>query len=1184
MRLAELNIVGFKSFAKKTNIIFDEGMTAIVGPNGCGKSNIVDAIRWVMGEQRSSVLRGEKMDNVIFSGSTSAKPVGMAEVSLKIENSDNALPVDYAEVMVTRRLFRSGESHYLLNGNQVRLKDIMDLFMDTGLTSQTYSVIELAQVEKILNGEPEERRKIFEEAAGITKFKQRRKLTFRKLEATEKDLVRVEDIMSEVEKTVRGLKRQVSKAQRYQTLAEELKELEIKLATIDYTNILTELEPLQTRLELSVNDREATSATLAKHDAAYEELRRRLLELERNLSQEQGRYNEQTRAVQKFEERVLVNSERIRSLKEMQERYISERTGLIDRLSELETALDQANDTAKTARQQLEDAKDDYQRTLAKFEEFRKKFEAKRAEVKNIETELLFYRDELSKKQNEGERLRATEENLGQRLEQIENEIQNYQNRSYDLAEKLINARVNEKERAASLGTLQHQMQNAAHKLQEIKAALERLTKADLQDRNRIEVLENNAAMLRKVLENYQDYPTGVRFLATHPSENIASEGTVANVLHVQQQHRVAISSALGEAATFLIVKDVSSAHTGIGLLQQDKKGIVSFLPLDSVVNESKPRPDVDDLGIIGWADDLIRCDDRYKAVINALLQDYLVVQDIETANRIFKTLQRHHVNIVTLSGEVLGHWGLVRGGSPNRRQSDIVGRQEELEQLTREIHSLHENSQRRQEQMNRRQEEEQDWQNKITDFSARIREMEKELGDQRVELGRLIYEEQSIREAMEHEEGERAQLLERVSQLDQNLKSQDSHTQTLLDKRSELTQLLYNQQEELGTLEGEQNQIAARVQTLQVNVATYQGAADAAQREYDSVRDQIYQIKRMIESRDEESGRASKEIIDLEEVNSEYNERIVDSNKHLATLAEQIDKLKDEQYQTNVKTDEQEKLIRSLRNENQSLSESVHSIELRVSELKMRLQSLVDRTREEYDYQLKRDYAPVDIDVDDSRSRVDEIKERLKSIGPVNLLALKEYEQEKERFDFLDSQRADLLKARGNLIETIDIINKTAREKFLETFENVQKNFVNVFRSFFEGGRASLVLREGNDPLEADIDIYAAPAGKKPTSLQLLSGGEKSLTAVSLLFAIYLVKPSPFCIFDEVDAPLDDKNVQRFASALQEYAQQTQFIVVTHNKLTMRAADQLYGVTMQEEGVSKVVSVKFEAAQQFAA
>lgn len=1184
MKLAELNIVGFKSFAKKTNVVFHDGMTAIVGPNGCGKSNIVDAIRWVMGEQRSSVLRGDKMENVIFAGSGSAKPVGMAEVSLKIENTKNVLPVDYSEVVVTRRLFRSGESQYLLNGNQVRLKDIMDLFMDTGLTGQSYSVIELPQVEKILNGEADERRKIFEEAAGITKFKQRRKLTFRKLEATEKDLVRVDDILSEVEKNVRSLKRQVSKAQRYQSLATELKELDLKLATRDFTTILNELEPLQTRLDMSVNNRESAASNLAKFDADYEELRRKLLELEKKLSEKQTVYNQNSRDIQKFEERILVNSERIRSLKEMQDRYVSERAGMIERQSDLERTLDEATYSTKEAKRQLESAQAEYEVANKKFQDMRATFEDKRAQAKEIEAELLFYREELSKKQNEGERLRATEENLSQRLKQIEQDIQNYQTRSEELANELASARQDEEATAASLGFLQQQFESISHKIEETKMALERLNKAELQDKNRIEVLENNAAMIRKVLENYQDYPTGVRFLATHPSDSFTSEGAVANVLNVQQQHRTAISAALGEAATYLIVSDKNEAYAGINLLQQDRKGVVSFLPLESLNLEIDDHPDVDDLGVIGWADEIIRCDDRYTKIIKALLGDYLVVQDLETANRIYSSLSPHKVNIVTLAGEVLGHWGLVRGGSHSKRQSDIVGRQEELDQMLQEIVTLQDNAEHRQTQMNSRRENLRNEQQEANELAERIKRVEKELGEKRVAVGRLVYEEQSVKEAIAQEENEKTQLLERVTQLDQNLKSQDSHTQSLIDKRSELSQQLYAQQEELSTLEVELNQVSEELQNWQVKVATTRGMFESSQRESDSVRNQITESKRMIELRDAENVRAANEIEELDDVNQEYNERVEEIQQQQSALDEQLNQLKNEQYETNVKADEQEKQIRTLRHENQDLSESVHSIELRISELKMRKENLLERIDEEYNVQLKRDHTQEEFDVDETRQRVDDIKERLRSIGPVNLLALKEYEQEKERSDFLHSQRADLLKARENLTETIDIINKTAREKFLETFENVQKNFTNVFKSFFEGGRASLVLREGNDPLEADIDIYAAPGGKKPQSLQLLSGGEKSLTAVSLLFAIYLVKPSPFCIFDEVDAPLDDKNVQRFASALQEFAQQTQFIVVSHNKLTMRAADQLYGVTMQEEGVSKVVSVKFESAQQYAA
>jgi chromosome segregation protein len=1184
VKLTELNIVGFKSFAKKTNVVLNDGMTAIVGPNGCGKSNIVDAIRWVMGEQRSSVLRGEKMDNVIFAGSTSAKAVGMAEVSLKIENTQNVLPVDYAEVVITRRLFRSGESQYLLNGNQVRLKDIMDLFMDTGLTGQSYSVIELPQVEKILNGEVEERRKIFEEAAGITRFKQRRKLTFRKLEATEKDLVRVEDIMSEVEKTVRSLKRQVTKAQRYQQFASELKDLETRLATLDYTTILNELEPLETRLDFSINDREEASAALATFDSDYESLRHKLLQVETQLTEKQNVHNQHAREIQKYEERVLVNSERIRSLKEVQERYVTERQGLLERQQELEQSSDDVNYQTREAKKNLETAREDHLVRNGEFQEVRKKFEEKREQVKRTEAELLVIREELSKKQNEGERLRATEENLSQRLDQIKSDLNNFEQRRDQVAENLKAAREEEQTTGAKLGDLRELFSSASKNAADSKSALDRLNKADVQDRNRIEVLENNAEMIRKVLENYQDYPAGVRFLATLKSDNFQSEGAVANVIHVQPEHRTAISSALGEAATYLIVRDANAAFSGINLLQQDRKGIVSFLPFENMQQSDDQRAQIEDLGVVGWGDEIVRTDEKYRSIIRTMLGDTLIVQDLETAKRLHSSLASSRVTIVTLAGEVLGHWGLIRGGSHSKRQSDIVGRQQELEQTTGEIESLRGNTVRRQDQIAQKQIDEREAEDQVADLAEKIKIVEKEFGEQRITLERLVYDEKSIADSIAQNKGEKHGLIDRADTLGQNLKSKDSDAQALLDKRGSLSKSLYELQEEQSLIEKEQLAIGERVQALQVNVAKFQGDFDAAQRESDAVRNQINETKRMVQTRDDENVRAAREIEELSEVNEEYTERIEELQQKVNSLRTQLDELKEVQYETNVKADEQEKKIRSLRSENQNLSESVHSTEMRVSELKMRLQNLSSRILEEYDVALKREPIDESLNVEASRSQVDTLREKLKNVGPVNLLALKEYEQEKERLDFLSTQRADLLKAKDNLTETIEILNNTAREKFLETFEKVQKNFTSVFKTFFDGGRASLVLRDGNDPLEADIDIYAAPGGKKPASLQLLSGGEKSLTAVSLLFAIYLVKPSPFCIFDEVDAPLDDRNVQRFASALQEFAQNTQFIVVTHNKLTMRASDQIFGVTMEEEGVSKVVSVRFEAAKQFAA
>jgi len=1183
LKLAELNIVGFKSFAKKTNLLFHDGMTVIVGPNGCGKSNIVDSIRWVMGEQKSSVLRSEKMDNVIFAGSASAKPVGMAEVSLKIENTKNILPVDYSEVLLTRRLFRSGESHYLINGNQVRLKDITDMFMDTGMALGSYSVIELQQVEQILNGKPEERRKIFEEAAGITRYKIRRKATFRKLESTEKDLIRIEDIMSEVEKSVRSLRRQVTKASKYQEYSSKLKEADIQMAEYEYTRLLNELEPLQATLNMIKDEKGSVSSDLAQKEASFESLRQELLGLESKLSEGQRDYNTKTHEIQKFEERVLVNSERIRSLKETQQRNGEERKSIMARLGDLEKEFDAANIALKNAKKELLAEQENYTIQNDQYQEQRSAYDNKRDEVKDAGAHILRYTEELSLKQNEGERLKATEENLSNRLHQINEESENQNKRLQELDSQISEVEKQKNSLISELENKRVKLEDITKKGEEAKSSLESLQKSEMQDRNRIEVLENKAEMVKRLLESYQDYPSGVRYLATNEAENFKTYGAIANMFHMDVEYRPAIAAALGEAATHLIVEDTKTAFSGIGLLHQDKKGIASFVPLKQIVPFKFEQPKIEDLGVIGWANEIVQCDVKYKPVADILLGSFLIVQDLETANRLFESLKSKKVNIVTLTGEVLIHLGIIKGGSHSKKQSDFVGRQEQLDELLKEIEQVKKAVEKRRKILVQRSELISSTNSEGEALVVSIQNLEDLISAKKLELGQQQYEEQSIRETLKEREQEKQQLLEQMGALDENLKTKSFDTLDLKEKRQSLVDKTKVLNEELKKLEKELNESSVIVQDAQVKVAKLQSGYESRQRESDSLRNQIHEAKRMMEVRDQETKRASEESEELSEINETYNERIRELKEERNNVNIKLEKLKEEQYNLNVKLDEFEKGIRVIRGKAEQLSETIHQKELRYSELKMNLDNLQKRILNDYEYKIERKPADEEFNYDETNKEIETLREKLKSFGPVNLLALKEHEQEKGRLEFLKNQREDLIKARQDLKETINIINKTARDKFLATFQEIQKNFSEVFKTFFEGGRASLVSREGEDPLEADIDIFATPGGKRLSSLALLSGGEKALTAVSLLFAIYLVKPSPFCIFDEVDAPLDDVNVERFAKALQEYSQNTQFIIVTHNKLTMRSANQLYGVTMEEKGISKVVSVKFDRAVEFA-
>lgn len=1177
MYLSELNIVGFKSFARKVNVVFNDGITAVVGPNGCGKSNVVDAIRWVMGEQRSGVLRSERMENVIFNGSASSKPVGMAEVALKIENTKNILPVEYSEVVITRRLFRSGESQYLINGNQVRLKDILDLFMDTGVGPGTYSVIELPMVERILNGKDDERRKIFEEAAGITKYKLRRRATFRKLDATEKDLLRIDDIMSEVEKTVRSLRRQVSRAERYQEMTKELRQLDIQLATHEFNTLATELEPLQTQLELLQGEREEAASHLATFDAEYESMRTRLLEIEKKLAEEQKSYNTLEREVQKFDERILINKERLRSLEENRSRYDIEQSGFQKRLSGLREEREHVENRRSTAEEKRNAKQQDYDRRNAEYQEIRGQYDEVRNELKRVELDLLKITEEISSRQNQGERLKANEENLSHRISELEAEEKRYDERYRELIGQLTEARSDEEKLLRQLEETRKKLTKTRNQEEEARSSYDGLHKSYLQDQNRIEVLENQAALVRRLIENFEDYPAGVRYLAQKDQEEYKSYGPLANVLRIKDEFRRAIAAALGEIATYLVVENSDNAFKGIELLKQDRKGIVSFLPVNKIAPLAPLDRDLDDLGVVGWASEVVSCDTRFRQVVDNVLGSFLIVQDLQTAHRLYDEAKEKKIHLVTLSGDLLTAWGVIRGGSGGKEESEFIGRQEQLANLESEIESIQQASEKRQRSMIELDEQAQAAGIEADELETEIKAIEDKLAAKRIELGRLNYEEQTLTESREKREQEREKLVQALGQIDENLKEQHFGTEDLQQKRQRLNETAEKLRESLKQLEERVSAFGEDVQSVSVELARLQSEHEALQRESESLKRQIGETENMIESRTLASEQAEQEIKELNEVNEEYAARVKSLQERMKGHEHVLDQYTDQQYELNSALAEREKEIRASRVKSENLSNTLHNHEMRVSELKLKLESLRTRIWEEYEHELSREEDDEAIEVEAVREKVHTLREKVKDFGPVNLLALKEYEQEKERLDFLVSQKNDLLDARKNLTETIDVINKTAREKFHETFEQIQKNFSQVFKTFFEGGRASLLLRDTEDPLESDIDIYATPGGKRLSALTLLSGGEKSLTAISLLFAIYLVKPSPFCILDEVDAPLDDQNVRRFTSALKQFSDNTQFILVTHNKLSMRAANQLYGVTMQEEGVSKVVSVQFE-------
>ncbi|MDZ7413060.1 MAG: chromosome segregation protein SMC [candidate division KSB1 bacterium] len=1178
MYLSQVDILGFKSFAKKTTLVFNPGITAIVGPNGSGKSNIVDAIRWVLGEQKAGVLRSDKMENVIFAGSKGARPLGMAEVSLTVQNTRNVLPIEYSEVVITRRLFRSGESQYLLNGSVCRLKDINDLFMDTGMGPDAYSVIELSMVESLLNGKAEERRRVFDEAAGITKYKERRKATYRKLEATEKDLQRLEDIIAEVEKTVRSLERQVHRAQRYERIAQTLRELEIQVATQRYTEYLGQLAPLQEELAARRQERETVSVELGRLEAALEEAKTHLIAQEQELRQAQQQFNEAVTALRAHEEDVLVGREQIRALENKAELFQKEAAELQARMEKLRVHLGEQGQRREELEQEVAAAQAIYQEARTNQHQWAARVDALRQEYSAAELKLREHQRQLAELQAQVERAAAHRAALKERAAALTAEHEQNQQTAAALQRELGTCT----ERVNALTQAVHQTRE---RLEAIQASLQGLRQAHEETRGRqlrakaeMERARDRVEILRRLLETHEDRPDSVRVLLAEPGPGFRALGTLADVLVVEESFRPAIETALGEALNYVVVVDQAMAFQGIATLQEREQGAAWFVPLaDLHAPASAPRPEALRPGqeVLGWADELVQCEEPYRPVVSALLGATVIVRDLDTARRLHATAAQQGYDIVTLAGERLTPEGFVRGGSVARQQVGLIGRRQQLEQASQQCALL----------------------------GATIAELEQQAQEQENQIAALVTNEHELRAALQSQEEERATARLELNQVEARLRALSERQQTIAAEQEQLSRRVQEveaQQAELSAkLEGLRAQgegLAQHAEEVRLRLSEAESSAAQCnaeveqhhvaligrQRDLDNVVAEIARTQTLIEETERAHTSRGDEARQAQAEAAAIAARIAQRKRELQegfARREELERLVldlEEQYRAHKQQiDEQERLCREVRAKRERLAEEVHQLELRANELQLKINNLKERARVEFEVELT-PHEMEEVDVPALEQEIATLRQKLKLLGPVNLLALRDYEQEKTRLDLMLNQRKDLLDARANLEETIRRINQTAREKFAEVFQTVNENFRQVFAEFFEGGTAEVRLEEGEDPLEAEIKIVASPKGKRLESLSLMSGGEKALTAISLLFAIYLVKPSPFCILDEVDAPLDDVNVRRFVQALRKFSANTQFITVTHNKTTMRAADYLYGVTMGEDHISQLVSVKF--------
>lgn len=1178
MYLSKLEILGFKSFPYKTELIFDEGITAVVGPNGCGKTNILDAIRWVLGEQRTSLLRGERMEHVIFNGTKELKPLGMAEVSLTVQNSQGILPTEYQEVNIARRLFRSGESDYLLNKKSCRLKDIVDLFLDTGMGTHAYSVIQPEMVESILSNKAEDRRFLFEEASGISKYKHRKKESLRKLENTENDLLRLRDLTSEVEKQVNSLKRQVRKSERFKKYSREIKDLELKSSKNQY-DLLSEREAeLESRLSSLQEEKITQQARTSELELENEELKLKSTQAEKryfSFKKELEGYLEVLHNLEK--ESILLNERKI-NLEENQERLKKEIEENFSRRDSISVEIDDKEEKVKEVAEKISSKEKEHQEREEELKELEERLKELKAKIASLDVQLEDVNKMLHQKELE-------EQNLKIQLEEAERKKSSISEESKDLLKDLEKVDSEKEVLRSSILSSTNSIEGIIkekaalqEKLRETKTNLTSLINEKVEKEKEKSALRTKLEIFRDMIEHYEGYQTGVKALLDQNENLPGLIAPVANLIQTEKEYLTAIETALGEAAQYVLSQDFNSAKMGIKYLREEKKGRATFIILDRF--QGQKATTVNDIelkgeGVRGWANEFVRCKEEYRPVVNFLLGKIVLVDSMQNGIGLSTKLGQGY-GVVTLDGQIIREGRIIEGGS--EKEIFLIGREEELKDITEKVSSIENELIRLNKEVELQEKIRSEISDSLSDLDNKIEEEKTELKNLELSIARQEEIKKGLiqrSEILKQEEGKLSQEIALYKE-----KESVSELEELKGKKESLAQKYRELEKDLEEVERKKEYAYLNLNELRIELVSFQGKEEQLRNEKDRLKELESDLRANQETKQKE----------LEGIISEIEELDMNLNRHKIELEnkekgkEEKEELSDSYRQELEKIQQEivsvEENLKIHRRKKEELQEIRHKLEMEKLEVFTNRDNLKKKIWEEQEKDLEKIEELGEEEkkgIEGYPQRVSELKEKLRLIGPVNLLAAEEYQQQKERLDFLQKQMQDLIEAKENLVSTIDKINKTATELFLETFQKVKTNFQKVFEQLFEGGEAEVNLIEGIDPLESPIEISARPMGKKLININQLSGGEKALTALSLLFALYLVKPSPFCVLDEVDAPLDDANLTRFINLIKSFSQKTQFVIITHNKLTMEAADVLYGVTMEKPGVSKIVSVKLK-------
>lgn len=1177
MYLKSIEVHGFKSFAKKTTFNFHKGVTGIVGPNGSGKSNIADAVRWVLGEQSAKQLRGTRMEDVIFSGTETRRPLGFAYVAITLDNSDHRLDIEYDEVTVARRVYRSGESEYLINGSNCRLKDIHELFVDTGIGKEGYSIIGQGQIDKILSERPEDRRELFDEAVGIVKYKRRKAITEKNLAEQRLNLSRVTDIILEIEKQLKPLEKQSEAAKEFLSLREQLKSLEINQFLTDYDRLRNSKESLDEKLNIANNDLNDSKKEFEKTKEEYIRLEYELEEYDKDIEDNRNRHNDLKLHKEKLDGEINVLQEQISSMLQNDQHY-QNRIATYDR--------DIASKKEEEEKHLLNKEKYD-----AKISEINLILTESLNELNKIKEDILHYNNEIEESNNQIFDLLNTNSDVKSNLERYETMLEQNTLRKAELNQRLLlgkskeeahhntieryndelKAIVEEINKYTEKGkSLQGRINDSKISINSITNKLNENNQNYLSEKSRLESLIN-------ITERYEGYGNSIKKVMELKDEKPGILGVVADIIKTDKRYETAIETALGGSIQNIVTDNEETAKELINYLKKNRYGRATFLPLTnmSLTKSNRNENLLKEKGVISFANNLVEVDSQYDGLMRYLLGRNIVVDNMDNATSLARKY-RFSLRIVTLDGELLSPGGSMSGGA-YRNTSNLLGRRREIEDREDKIASLQKTISKlrkeRQEEENLRE----DLIQKSEDVKTNLQELYIKQNTSKLNLDQEAI---NIQEAKDRYN----QYVIELQEIENQSKELNNNIEILNNSLSDNLSINKKREEEIEKIEQLLQEEKEKETLAEEKVSSMKMEVSSLQQNSQFITENLNRIKGETKRLYEEKSSLLSDKSDASKLVSEKRELITIKKAEIEGLAKSISDMDSEINEQIHKKEEITNTHKNFFTKREELSSKVNELDkecFRLANQKEKLLEQIDGQMnymwEEYQltYTSAIDY-PIDksISIANVKKSISEVKEKIKALGPVNVNAIEDYKDLLERYEFLTFQKEDLVSSEEDLIEIIEQLDIEMRKQFEENFSEIDKQFNKVFKELFGGGKASLELTDDEDMLEAGIRINAQPPGKKLQNIMQLSGGEKALTAISLLFAIQKLKPSPFCLLDEIEAALDDSNVNRFADYLIKLSKETQFIVITHRKGTMVAADVLYGITMQEKGISTLVSV----------